>query len=148
MNEIVFTVAGVPQPQGSARAFTYQRTAEKGGGIGARVDSDNPKLKAWRLDVGKAARVAYRGPLLDGPVRIVAAFYLPAPKSLRRPKPHTTRPDVDKLSRAIADAITGIIYRDDAQVTQLKATKSYTGVGEGPHAIIAVTPLLEEGRLL
>lgn len=142
MNEIVFTVAGVPQPQGSARARNVS------GRTYPIVFTDNPKLKAWRLDVGKAARVAYRGPLLDGPVRIVAAFYLPAPKSLRRPKPHTTRPDVDKLSRAIADAITGIIYRDDCQVTQFKATKSYTGVGEGPHAIIAITPLFEEGRLL
>lgn len=145
---IVFVVPGQPQPQGSARAFTYTRKPEKGGGIGARVDSDNPKLKAWREQAAWAARRVYRGAPLMGPVRIVAEFYLQRPKDLRGDRSHTKKPDCDKLLRAAGDSIIGVVIRDDAQVTQIKGSKFYARVGESPRAIIAVTPLTEEGRLL
>jgi crossover junction endodeoxyribonuclease RusA len=145
---IVFTVIGVPQPQGSARAFTYHRKPEKGGGIGARVDSDNQKLKAWRRDVALAARRVYRGDPIVGPVRVVAEFYLPRPKSLRGDRSHVTRPDCDKLLRGICDAVTDVLIEDDSQVTQVKGTKAYAAIGRPPCAVIAVTPLTEEGRLL
>lgn len=143
-----FVVPGIPQPQGSARAYTYRRKAEKGGGIGARVDSDNPKLKSWRRDVGNIARQAHRGPALKGPIRVVAVFYLHRPKSLRGPKAHTTRPDVDKIARGLADSLTGIVYEDDGQIVQFKVSKCYAGLGESPRADIAITALPEEGRLL
>lgn len=144
-SELVFTVYGVAQPQGSAKAFMPK---------GARfpvVTSDNPQLKGWRQLVAHAASHALHGAgmLADGPVRICAAFYLPRPKALGgKPKAHLTRPDVDKLARAIGDALTGVVWRDDAQVVQLKVTKQYAGVGESPRAVIAVTPLSEEGRLV
>jgi crossover junction endodeoxyribonuclease RusA len=38
---------------------------------------------------------------------------------------HVQRPDVDKLSRAILDALTGIAYQDDSQVVTLAATKTW-----------------------
>jgi Holliday junction resolvase RusA-like endonuclease len=150
---IVFTVFGIAQPQGSARAFMPK---------GARfpvITTDNKQLKGWRQLVaqevsralnGRAASSQWpAGQLLDGPIRIVAAFYLPRPKSLRgKPKAHLTRPDVDKLARAVGDALIGVLWRDDSQVVQLKVTKEYAGVGESPRAVIAVTPLTEEGRLL
>lgn len=142
MTPIVFTVEGLPQPQGSARAFMRP---------GARfpvVTSDNPKVKGWRKDVAKAARAVYRGAPIDGPIRIVAAFHLYRPKSLRISKAHVTRPDVDKLARAIGDALTGVLFADDGQVTEFKVTKAYAAVGAAPRAVIVVTPLTEEGRLL
>lgn len=145
MIEIVFTVFGIAQPQGSAKAFMPK---------GARfptVTSDNPQLKGWRQLVAQSASAALDGAgmLLDGPIRIVAAFYLPRPKSLgMKSRAHLTRPDVDKLARAIGDALTGVLWRDDSQVVQLKVTKAYAGVGESPRAVIAVTPLTEEGRLI
>lgn len=142
MTEIVFEVLGVPQPQGSARAFMRP---------GARfpvVTSDNPKLKGWRKTVADAARRAHRGAPIEGPIRVVAAFYLPRPQRLRGDRAHVTRPDADKLGRAIGDSLSGVIYRDDGQVTQFKVTKQYAGAGESPRAVIAVTPLSEEGRLI
>lgn len=152
--ELVFQVIGVGQPQGSARAFTYQRSAEKGGGIGARVDTDNTKLKAWRRDV---ARAAARALVVSGvsfiaadhTVRVCADFYLPRPKKYgAKAIGHTKRPDVDKLARGLLDALTGIVWVDDAQVSQLKVTKAYARVGEEPHAVVAVSTLAVEGRLL
>lgn len=139
--EILFTALGKPEPQGSSRAFMPR---------GARypvVTSDNPKLKGWRRTVAQAARLAHRGQPLDGPVRVIAAFYLPRPKALRLDRSHVTRPDADKLGRAIGDALSGIVYRDDGQVTQFKVTKQYAAAGESPRAVIVVTSLAEEGLL-
>lgn len=142
---LTFTVFGVAQPQGSARAFMPK---------GARfpvVTSDNPKLKGWRQLVAEAASrtLRGRGTFASGPVRVCADFYLPRPKSLGgKPKAHMTRPDVDKLARAICDALTGVVWGDDAQVVQLQVRKAYASVGDSPCAVIAVSPLTEEGRLL
>lgn len=142
MTDVVFTVLGKAEPQGSARAFMRP---------GARypvVTSDNPKLKAWRRQVAKAAAAARYDDPFSGPVRVVASFYLPRPKALRHDKAHITRPDSDKLLRGILDSLSGVVYRDDGQVTQAKAIKAYAAAGESPRAVIVVTPLTEEGRLL
>lgn len=147
MTALTFTVFGVAQPQGSAKAFMRK---------GARfpiVTSDNPQLKGWRQLVAHAASQALHqttgGVFIEGPVRLCAGFYLPRPKSLGgKPRAHMTRPDVDKLARAIGDALTGVVWRDDSQVVQLKVEKQYAAVGESPCAVIAVTPVIEEGRLL
>jgi Holliday junction resolvase RusA-like endonuclease len=139
---IVFEVLGKPEPQGSARAFMPN---------GAKypvVTSDNPNLKSWRRDVAKAAALAHVGPPIEGPVRVVVDFHLPRPKALRVDRAHVTRPDCDKLLRGVGDALTGVVIRDDGQVTQIKGTKQYARAGESPRAVIAVTPLEEEGRLL
>jgi len=130
-----FIVYGVAEPQGSARAFMPK---------GAKfpvVTSDNPKVKGWRQLVAEAASRTLDGPghLMDGAVGVQAEFYLPRPKSLgKKDKPHLTRPDSDKLTRAVLDALTGVVWRDDSQVVGLVVTKAYAGVGESPRAIITV----------
>lgn len=43
---------------------------------------------------------------------------------------HVQRPDVDKLCRAILDALTGVVYHDDSQVISLSAVKQW-GIGNG-----------------
>lgn len=128
-----FYVPGLPQPQGSARAFVVKGRAV--------VTSDNPKMKSWRMDV---KTVAYQEcTLLEGPVQIDAGFYLPRPKShygtgrnaavLKESAPAlvSSKPDIDKLSRALLDALTGIAYRDDAQVVRLSVVKRYAEQGAG-----------------
>jgi crossover junction endodeoxyribonuclease RusA len=150
VNVISFTVIGVPQPKGSARAFTYQRRPEKGGGIGARVDHDNPRTRQWERDVAKAAQ-AVRGQFFcKGPVRLTVVFDLARPQWLRdRMAPHLTRPDCDKLVRSIGDAIRGVFYADDAQVIEIHASKRYAGPGRPPCATVRVTALeVEQPSLL
>ncbi len=69
--------------------------------------------------------------LLNGPVAIRAEFYLPRPKRLMRrsdpagPIAHTARPDIDNLSKSLLDAWRGMVWRDDAQIHVLLASKSY-----------------------
>src|SRR5690348_1298013 len=110
MNAVKFTVFGVPIPQGSARAYTYRR--KDGGGFGARVDHDNKHVKAWRNAVALGATHARGAGRLPAScaVELEVAFYLPRPLQLARKvtPPHTKRPDLDKLTRAIGDALTGV----------------------------------------
>jgi len=133
-----FTVFGVAQPQGSARAFMPK---------GARfpvVTSDNPQLKSWRHLVAVEASRALKGNgvLLEGAVGVAATFYLPRPKSLgAKTRPHVTRPDSDKLARAVLDALTKVVWGDDSQVVHLSVSKHYAGVGESPRAEIVITDI-------
>ena len=46
------------------------------------------------------------------------------PKTVTRSYP-SVPPDLDKLIRAALDALTAIAYRDDAQVTEIRAAKCY-----------------------
>jgi Holliday junction resolvase RusA-like endonuclease len=112
------TVPGHAQPQGSTRAFV------RGGR--AIVTSANPKLADWRARVAGALWVA--APPATGAVVVQLAFDLARPKSVRRTHA-TTRPDLDKLVRAMLDAGTEAgVWRDDAQVVEVVATKQYTSL--------------------
>jgi crossover junction endodeoxyribonuclease RusA len=123
-----FSVFGVPQPQGSSKAFMPK---------GARyptVTSDNVNLKGWRHLVASAAQQhAPSTGLIAEPVRVTLWFELVRPRSLPKKRAHhTTKPDVDKLARGILDALTGILLRDDSQVVELLAQKRYAGAGLPP----------------
>ena len=47
------------------------------------------------------------------------------------------KPDLDKLARAVGDALTGVAYRDDAQITRWHLQKRY---GEQAGTEITVHP--------
>ena len=47
-------------------------------------------------------------------------------KSLLEWVAYTSRPDVDNVSKAIMDALNGVAYKDDAQVSVLVCEKRYT----------------------
>ena len=127
MDEIIFFVEGVPAPQGSKRHV----------GDGRLIESSR-QVGPWRDTVRRAAiEVMADRPPIEGPVYLVQVFALPRPKShygtgrnsgrvkrgsVRRPP---VRPDLDKLARAVGDALTGVCYRDDAQVVNLCAAKYY-----------------------
>jgi len=125
---IEFMAWGFAQPKGSTRAFMPK---------GARfpvVTSDNPKLKYWQQVVASAAQQQAGASLATGPVRLHLQFMLPRPKSLgTKTVAHTKRPDLDKLVRAVKDALKGVLYDDDSQVIALWATKAYAPKGVTPN---------------
>lgn len=98
----------------------------------------------WRSVVAWTAHEEYKPapPLPAGTAAVlVVEFVMPRPKSLpkKQPtKPHTSRPDVDKLLRAIGDALTGVVWADDGQCVQSVGSKRYAEPGEGPGARIMV----------
>ena len=90
----------------------------------------------WREDIRHAAREAMdERPPFAGPIRLMCEFRLPYPaSSIRKYQfgwlPHTKKPDVDKLFRMVADAMTGIVWRDDAQVCFSAINKVYAWDGK------------------
>ena len=122
---IVFTVYATPTPQGSMKAFV------RGGK--ARLTSDNRKLKPYRQEVAGTALSTLEGlgialPFAGKhvPVQASYTFFLSRPPSI--PKKRTlpaVKPDLDKLIRSTSDALTGILWADDGQVTNFQASKFY-----------------------
>lgn len=128
-----FEVAGVPVPQGSMKGFRR--------GNRVILTSDNERLAPWRTAVEFAARDAYpRALLMTGAVYVILDFRLPVPRSAPKRKrlAATKRPDLDKLVRGVLDALTGVLWADDAQVVSLQATKGLAYDG-APGASVTVT---------
>ena len=129
-NEYSFTVYGRPAPQGSK---TYM-------GRGKMVESCK-RVKPWRKDIKITAK-GLRPTLWHATigVQLEVEFLFKRPKhhfrtngKLKPKAPFhcTTRVgDIDKLSRAVADALTGVIYEDDSQIISLNTTKRYARSNE------------------
>lgn len=140
MGEIHFRAYGIPQSQGSMKAFLL-----KGGKFPIVTHQKSPALRAWREVVALAVP---KGELLDGPLAATMQFHMPIPKS--RPRVLMTekqqhewalpgkRPDLDKMVRAILDALTGVVMHDDSQICTLIASKAY---GEKPGVEVWVSPV-------
>ncbi|MGV3071501.1 RusA family crossover junction endodeoxyribonuclease [Corynebacterium phoceense] len=128
MYELVFFVPGKPLPQGSKKYLgTNQRTGR------AVLRESSTGVYAWRDKIGYTARFNMRRiPLATGPVQLGFEFVMPRTKAMRHntPPPMTQKPDLDKLARAVFDALTGIIYKDDSQVTDLAMLKRRAEHGE------------------
>ncbi|HSV08551.1 MAG TPA: RusA family crossover junction endodeoxyribonuclease [Candidatus Binatus sp.] len=120
-------IDGTPAPQGSKTPWGSEA---------------NANTKPWRGTVAAAgAHVMGERGLLAGALSLEVAFVFPRPKShygtgkrstLLKPSAPTfmpSPPDVDKLVRAIADALQGVVYRNDSQLAVVYARKFY-----GPRA--------------
>jgi crossover junction endodeoxyribonuclease RusA len=125
--EVSFVVRGAPVAKGSMRVVPTQR--------GPRVVHSS-KLAHWENLIREAALKAIPQcwPVHNA-INAVMVFFLPRPKYHRRPDgtlrkkyceaPHLSYPDLDKLARAVLDALTGIAWRDDSQVAYMMASKQY-----------------------
>lgn len=131
------SVPGKPVPQGSKRHIGHGVMVEMGVG-----------LKEWRSDIKMTAIHAGWMPE-PGPVQLELDFFFIRPKHhfgtgrnagiVKESSPaFPTRPDIDKLCRAVLDALTGVAFNDDAQVAVLRATKGYA---LNPGVVVEVTPL-------
>lgn len=112
-----FTVYGIPSPKGSKSAFPIRR---KTGAMGAViVEGKTPNQADWlrRVEAVVQQRAQEGAPILNEPLEAHVTFYLPKPKSA--PKTRRTwpdrKPDLDKLTRALLDALTGVLVKDDAR---------------------------------
>lgn len=144
---ITFTVFGIAQTAGSKRAFPFKKSD---GTLGVRVSDDNPKGDNWKHAVAYSSREAYSGDLLSGPLAVTMRFYRPRPKGhfgkhglnrtgLECSSP-ATRPDVLKLARCAEDALTGVLWRDDAQIVEEHLFKHW---GEPARMEIEIQALAE-----
>lgn len=123
------SVPGQPAAQGSMKHI--------GGG---HMIPMSKKLPAWRKAIIAAAHEAH-GPVwepMDGALTIHLDLFLTRPKTTKYPDYPAGTPDLDKLIRAIGDALTqaGTIT-DDARVVSWHAHKHWA-TGCEPGAFITI----------
>jgi|SRR5688500_3022243 len=117
-------IAGHPRPQGSKTSFGNGRMRES-----------SKYVKEWRRTMTLFAASQFLGHApLEGPLAVVLDFVMPRPKALstRKPTPpHTHRPDLDKLMRAVGDSLKDAhVYRDDSQIVTAQIRKRTAQPGE------------------
>lgn len=128
---ITFTAYVKPESQGSVRAFVIP--AKGSSKARAILTSTNTKLKPFRAEVHRTALRAVA--VIESaapwagkhvPVSLVIDFTFVKPPSVSKKRTHVVvTPDLDKLVRATMDALTGVIYADDAQVVEISTRKQY-----------------------
>jgi Holliday junction resolvase RusA-like endonuclease len=137
-------IPGIPKPGGSKRAFKHRHTDRI-------IVTDDAKGNAdWKRDVKVFAHMAHPAPPLDGPLAVSVVFIMPRPKwhfgtggnsgkvKSSAPMHPTTKPDATKLWRSTEDALTGVLWLDDAQVVEQSVKKIY---GDTPGAQVTVWQL-------
>jgi Holliday junction resolvase RusA-like endonuclease len=146
-----FTVLGEPAPAGSKRAFMNKHTGR------ISVTDASKRSKPWQAEVKSAAIEAIDAVPLDGlltgPLTVEFTFFKPRPKNhygsgknsgvlkLSAPEFPTTRPDALKLARAVEDALSGVVYRDDAQIVTETLRKRY---GSPARCEVSIRPVVRE----
>ena len=151
-SKLAFRVRGKPATAGSKRAFHHKVTGK------IIVIDMSKRAKPWRAAVKSAALLALDGAEMSRgkPLRVEIEFVISRPKSHYRtgkyshimrdksPVWHLQPPDVDKMSRALMDAMTGVVYKDDCLVVQKLVTKLWTTHYNRMGAYVTVAPLDEE----
>lgn len=145
MDHYEFFVQGKPEPAGSKNAFLHRHTGR------LVVTDDNPKSRGWKKLVKQTAMVLVGAPRLSVPVELRLTFVVERPQHHYRtgrnahllrdaaPDYHTVKPDTTKLIRGVEDALTGVLWVDDAQVVRQSAEKVY---GSPAGVLVRVTPLV------
>jgi Holliday junction resolvase RusA-like endonuclease len=138
-------VPGAPVSEGSTK---YQGTTKRGK---PRLVHDNhDALCAWRNTITAATILAARAAgwslRLDEPVHVGVTFFLPRPQRPRWDVP-ATKPDLDKLQRAVGDALCpkegiGVLREDSRIVRWINPEKVYAGA-RGPGVEITVVRIGE-----
>lgn len=134
---LTLAIPGTPVPQGSKRHI--------GGGRMIEMSKD---LQPWRRDIAQTA-IENEAQIVDGAISVTLDFYFTRPRGhfgkrgLRPSAPvrPSVRPDIDKLARAVLDALTGIAFRDDGQVAELVCRKHYAPEGKPPGVTVEIAVL-------
>lgn len=141
--DLAFFAAGTPVPKGSTKPRPVRN--RQGRIVSVGVTGDNQERQdRWSGFVAQAAREAHlwdqvpageRDPW-GGEVECVTHFVVPllpdGGKTLRESATQRSVGDGDKLTRCVWDALTGIVWVDDSQVTQWGGSKRLAAPGEQP----------------
>jgi len=144
MTPVSFTVYGTPAPAGSKKGF-YNKKAGR-----VIITDDSKRSRPWKAQISDAAIDAmHERELLDGPLLLELLFVVQRAKSHfgargnvlpSAPAWPTMKPDLLKLARAVEDALSGLVYRDDSQIVAEQLNKTY---GEPARVEIRVVPFAQ-----
>ena len=148
---LTIDVPGIPQTKGSARGFGFiRKTGPRAGKIGVAITNDNPSAKEWQARIAYFARQSMVGGTTAQGVTVDVTFKFTRPKShlhtgkragevkATAPERHRQKPDIDKLLRVVLDALTGVVWDDDAQVFHVDMFKGWADPGKGAGATVVV----------
>ncbi len=122
--KLFFTIYGEAVAKARARTFTNKHT-------GKIVTFTPSRTRAWEetIKLQAISQMQPGMPVEDAPLVLDVIFYRSYPKSMSRKKRLTAlpiqRPDTDNLLKSVKDALNGIIWRDDSQITTCHAAKRY-----------------------
>lgn len=140
---IAFKVEGRPASAGSKSIFINKKTGKP------IVAPACKSSKNWMKQVKLAAQCAYKGKPTELPIHLHLRFEFVRPKrhfgtgrnkDVRKndaPICHIVKPDLTKIVRAVEDALTGVIWKDDCQVVAQYNTKAY-GEKEGVLVLVEI----------
>lgn len=144
MREWTIRIPGEPYAQKRHKA----RAANIGGKFVARA-YDPKENKSWKALAQH--HLTDQGPhtsqiwLPEGAVELDILAVFPLPKSrYRKREPlssrtyHIQKPDGDNISKAVKDACSGIVFRDDCQVYSERVVKMFGSQGEAPFVSVTV----------
>lgn len=114
-------------PKGQPRARFFVRKGQD------HVSSCDPQKSInYKTDI-KIQVLNQHPQMMEGPLTLLLDFYMARPKNHygakglkpNAPTYHDKKPDLDNLVKAVKDALKGIVWRDDSQVSVMYATKKY-----------------------
>jgi Holliday junction resolvase RusA-like endonuclease len=142
MSAITFVVLGMPVGKGRPRASKTK--------AGVRMYTP-AKTASYEAGVAYAGRQAMAGRDPEqGALAVALSIVVPIPASWSGAKQEravdgrimpTTKPDIDNIEKSIFDALNGICWRDDVQVTDVMKIKRY---GRQPGVRVTIKPLTLE----
>jgi len=128
-DEIVFTVFGQPSSQARARYF-------RRGNFSGMYDPSKKDKNTFAIIVQKYAP---KQPITEA-ISLEVIFYMLRPKShygtgknssqLKKtaPQNHSSKPDIDNLTKFVIDAMNTIFFKDDSLISQLNVKKIYSDI--------------------
>jgi len=131
-----FFVEGDPQPGGSKSGFYMPKLNRV-----LMVDACK-KNPAWEKAVAAYVRRGWKVEPLKNDLTVTMTFFIRRPKShygtgknasmlkSSAPKAHTQKPDLTKFVRSTEDALTGILWEDDAQIVKQINSKEWAVYGQ------------------
>lgn len=120
---VSFSVAGV-KGQERPRASSFN-----GHGRVRKSDADRYREQAIAsVAAATMDRLGLKPAPMGIDVHLVIRLFDPLPKSAPKRvvgEPYVKKPDVDNVAKSVMDALTGICWEDDRQVTVLEVVKEY-----------------------
>ena len=120
---------GQPLPQTRPRVF-------RSGGVA----TDSDRLASWKATVvGSIIEAGWTSPKAGQPLALSLEFAMPVQDRRRHGRPATTRPDLDNLAKAAADALMAPAGRALISCLRKARQERYAGVIADDSAIVSMT---------
>jgi Holliday junction resolvase RusA-like endonuclease len=142
---LTFTIRALPIAQPRQRVRVVR--TKVGRTFAQNYTPTRDPVNAFKASLQQAAAEVFPGPLLDRPLAGELLFVFPRPANLvwkKRAMPrqwHGKRPDAENVAKAVMDALTNVVWKDDAQVAQLLLRKVYAAGEEAPSVTVSVEEL-------